>query len=201
MGKEHDTEQRIFEAAKAAFVENGFDGARMADIARRAGINHSMLHYYFRSKELLFGAVFEKVAAEALPPVIALLVSEIPIPERFERFAEAHIRTVATNPALQAFILQELRRNPDALRRFALRSLDGVFERLQADVNVASKRGAIRPVDTRHVVTNILALSVFPFIARPMLQTAFGASDAEFETFLSERRVEVVQFIRSALRP
>jgi TetR/AcrR family transcriptional regulator len=45
------TEERIFEAAKTVFSERGMDGARMQEIADKAGINKSLLHYYFRSKE------------------------------------------------------------------------------------------------------------------------------------------------------
>jgi AcrR family transcriptional regulator len=199
--REHDTEQRIFDAAREVFLEQGFDGARMAEIARRAGINQSMLHYYFRSKEKLFRVVFEKVVTEAIPPVLALLVSDEPVVDRLERFIEAHIKEVSSNPALQAFILQELRRNPDQLRRFVGSNMGNVFERLKTDIDAAAEHGEIRRVDPRHLLANMLALSVFPFVARPMLQTAFRASDDEYESFLSERGDEIVQFIRSALRP
>jgi len=198
---EQDTEQRIFAAAREVFFEHGFDGARMAEIARRAGINQSMLHYYFRSKDRLFESVFEKAAREAIPPVLALLVSDTPLLERLDQFVEAHVSMVCANPHLQAFILQELRRHPDALRRFVGTATDGVFARFGRDLEQAAERGEIRRVNPHHLVANILALSVFPFVARPMLQTAFRASDEQYDQFLSERTEEITQFIRSALRP
>jgi TetR/AcrR family transcriptional regulator len=56
------TEDKIFEAATEVFVDRGMDGARMQDIASYAGINKALLHYYFRTKDQLFNAVFETLA-------------------------------------------------------------------------------------------------------------------------------------------
>ena len=51
--REQNTEQIILEAAEAEFLEKGYSNAKMMAIAQRAGVAHSMLHYYFRSKENL----------------------------------------------------------------------------------------------------------------------------------------------------
>jgi AcrR family transcriptional regulator len=201
MNRDHDTEHRIFEAARAVFFEQGFDGARMSEIARRAEINQSMLHYYFRSKGQLFDAVFRKAAGEVLPPVVAVLRSDLPIVERLDRFVASYIDVISANPHLPAFILQELRRNPDALRRVAGSATEGVFERFGEEVRAAARRGDIREIDPMHLITSVLALCVFPFIARPMLQAGLGLDDEGFECFIAVRRTEVSAFIRSALRP
>ncbi len=198
---EKDTESRVFESAKAVFFEQGFHGARMAEIARRAGINQSMLHYYFRSKDQLFDAVFEKAASEAIPPVLALLLTDMPIADKIERFATGYIDMVSANPHLPAFILQELRRNPEALKRFVGTATEGLVDRLRREVNLAADNGHIRRVDPGHLVANVLALCIFPFIARPMLQTAFAVDDPAYSLFLEQRRQEVSDFIRNALRP
>ena len=196
-----DTETRIFEAAKEAFFEHGFDGARMADIAGRAGINQSMLHYYFRSKEQLFEAVFRKAVSEVIPPVVAGLRGDGPILERIERFVHQYIDTIVVNPHLPAFVLQELRRNPDALRRLIGSTTGGVFDGLKDDIQAAAERVEIRSVDPAHLLTNVLALCIFPFIARPMLQTVFHLDDSAFAGFVSDRKREATDFIRNALRP
>ena len=56
--KDSTTEEKILEAAKEVFMKYGLYGARMQDIADTAGINKALLHYYFRSKEKLFDAVW-----------------------------------------------------------------------------------------------------------------------------------------------
>ncbi|MCD8262058.1 MAG: TetR/AcrR family transcriptional regulator [Bacteroides sp.] len=61
--KEANTEQLLLEAAETEFLEKGYGKARTTEIAKRAGVNHAMLHYYFRTKEHLFEIVFRKKAA------------------------------------------------------------------------------------------------------------------------------------------
>src|SRR5215470_18834221 len=67
------TEQRILDAAHAVFVRRGTAGARMQEIAREAGVNQALLHYYFRTKDQLARAAFARAAAEFLPAVIDVL--------------------------------------------------------------------------------------------------------------------------------
>ena len=55
-----ETEKKILTAAGEIFLEKGHAGARMQEIADRAGINKALLHYYFRSKDKLFHIVFRR---------------------------------------------------------------------------------------------------------------------------------------------
>mgnify|MGYP001126005995 CR=1 FL=1 len=52
------SEQRIYIAAKHAFLKHGYHGTTMEQIARYASSGRAMIHYYFRSKEELFRLVF-----------------------------------------------------------------------------------------------------------------------------------------------
>ena len=70
-----DTETRILSAAREVFTRAGTAGARMQDIAREAGVNQALLHYYFRSKQALADRVFREAAATlfaALPAAIRI---------------------------------------------------------------------------------------------------------------------------------
>jgi hypothetical protein len=53
----------------------------------------------------------------------------------------------------------------------------------------------------RQFLVHVMALTVFPFVARPVLSAAFGLDDAAFTHFLEERRAELPGFILNALRP
>ena len=64
-----ETEKIIIKAAHEVFIEKGLQGARMQEIADRAGINKALLHYYFRSKDKLFDAVFQDIIKEIIPAV------------------------------------------------------------------------------------------------------------------------------------
>lgn len=56
-----DLEKKIIEAAKELFIENGFAETSMSDIAAKVGINRPALHYYFRTKDKMFQAVFGNI--------------------------------------------------------------------------------------------------------------------------------------------
>src|ERR1044071_2972837 len=74
-GRDRDAEQRILDAAHTVFIRRGTAGARMQEIAREAGVNSALLHYYFRAKDRLAAAVFLRAAGELFPAVIAILTS------------------------------------------------------------------------------------------------------------------------------
>lgn len=56
------TIQRILAAAREEFGANGFDGAKMEHIARRAAVSKQLVYLYFRSKNELYGEVLRSLA-------------------------------------------------------------------------------------------------------------------------------------------
>jgi TetR/AcrR family transcriptional regulator len=74
--RDRDTEQRILDAAHAVFVRHGTAGARTQEIAKEAGVNSALLHYYFRTNDRLAGAVFQRAAMQFMPADIRVLGSD-----------------------------------------------------------------------------------------------------------------------------
>jgi AcrR family transcriptional regulator len=56
---ESGTRDAILDAARASFAENGYDGATIRDVARRAGVDPALVHHYFDNKQKLFAAAVE----------------------------------------------------------------------------------------------------------------------------------------------
>ena len=71
----NDRALRIVAAAREEFARRGFAGARVDQIARRAGVNKQLLFYYFHSKRGLFQAVLAQSAGE-LETALAELASK-----------------------------------------------------------------------------------------------------------------------------
>ena len=93
-------------------------GARMQEIADEAGINKAMLHYYFRSKQLLFEAVFKKAFMQLAPQINQVLNSEDSLFEKIENFADKYVSFIMENRFLPNFIIQELNNNPEFAAEF-----------------------------------------------------------------------------------
>ena len=116
---EHDkqTEEKIFEAATEVFIEKGLDGSRMQDIADRAGMNKSLLHYYYRSKDRLFNSVFEMIAMQMLKKFAPVFDGNLTFEEKIRFFFREHISFMQKNPRLPAFLLNEINRHPERIRK------------------------------------------------------------------------------------
>ena len=111
--KNENTESLILEAAKSIFQIKGMDGARMQEIADKAGINKAMLHYYYRSKQMLFEDVFKNAFSLLAPQLNAILNDNSSIEEKIKSFTSNYISFIIKHPYLPGFIIQELNRNQD----------------------------------------------------------------------------------------
>ena len=60
------TLDRIIDAARDAFSRFGFDGARLDEIGKAAGVSKQLVYHYFKTKEELYGVVLDRIAVEVL---------------------------------------------------------------------------------------------------------------------------------------
>ncbi len=197
-----NSEQKILEAAKIVFIKKGFDGARMQDIADEAKINKALVHYYYRSKEELFAKIFDIISSQLLPNIESIIINEIPILDKIERFIHSYIEFVSNNPEIPLFILSEVNKNPERLA-LILKTTQN-FPKIQQfafQVMLEMQLGKLKQVNTIHLMLNILSLCIFPFIARPMVQNVMNLKHDEFDFILKQRKQEVTQFVLAALRP
>ena len=184
---EASTEQIVLNAARKVFTQKGFDGARMQDIADEAGINKSLLHYYFRSKDKLFDSIFKDALLTLLPPLVSVLISDLPLFEKIAYFTDQYIDILSKNPNIAGFVLHELKMNPNRLLGTLTQSgidLSIIDNQLQQE----AKAGNIRPVETTHFVANLISMCVFPFIARPVFMGLLGMGEEGFGHFIEERK-------------
>jgi len=199
-GIEKETDERIYEAARDVFHERGFDGARMQEIANRAGINKALLHYYYRSKDLLFEKVYQAAAKKLIPNVVESLRGGDPLPLKVENFVSGYIDTLRANPYMPGFILHELNRNPVRLQKFLPKMVEQMLGPFLAELKHEINEGNLPQQDPRHFVVNMFSMCVFPFVARPMLQLVLGFDDQGFDHFLIERKVEIPKLLLSGYR-
>ena len=75
----------------------------------------------------------------------------------------------------------------------------GLFEKFAADVNTSIANGEIKPIDPVQLIISLISLSVFPFVAKPLLMRLFGMEENRFEQLMEERKTEVPKFVLNAL--
>jgi len=206
---DRDTEQRILDAAHAVFLRRGTAGARMQEIADEAGVNKALLHYYFRSKNRLAEAVFQRVLSRLLPPVVAVLGSDAEIEDKVRRVVALELEHLARSPFAPAYVISEINLHPDRARQFVKAmtgiEIEGVGPRvrntLDRQLKARARAGTLRPIAVEQFVMNLLSLCLFPFAARPMMAAALGLDDAGFRRFIDQRKKDLPAFFLNALRP
>lgn len=194
------TEKEILEAAKRVFQVKGMYGARMQEIADEAGINKAMLHYYFRSKDKLFDAVFQDAAKNFFSKIRELFSVEKPLLEKIEYFVENYVDLLLHNSFIPAFIITEVHQNPDRIKNVFLESGVSVEMQFINDIKSAISLGIIHPIDPKQLIINIIALCVFPVAAKPIIKTMLSFNDEDYLQFVKTRKKEVSKFIINAIK-
>ncbi|MDD2344568.1 MAG: TetR family transcriptional regulator [Bacteroidales bacterium] len=200
--KEINAEQKIIEAAADIFEEKGFEGARMQQIADKAGINKALLHYYFRSKDLLFEKVFLNIASKIFLKFFKSFNIEGSIFENIETFLQLHQDLLYENRKLPIFFFNEITRNPDLIRKLMLKlEVSNSFQLILKQFEKEKRDGIIRhDVEVSHLLVNIISLSVFPYIGRPIIKEIMEEFDLNYDTFLNERRSMIAQFVINSIK-
>ncbi len=199
MDKILNTEARILEAAKQVFTKKGMDGARMQEIADEAGINKALLHYYFRTKDLLFDRIFAMLFAEVFTIFEKAIQGEVSFEQFLEGFVRHYIKLLNSKPYIPQFVIHELNRKPDRIVEQMQKS-EFDKKRLFAIIEKAAADQIIRPIPPIHLMTNILSMCIFPFVARPIITGFFlDGSEKKYKNYIEERPDQVVDFVKKAV--
>ena len=190
-----ETETRLLDAAEAVFAARGFHATSTAAIARRAGVNKALIHYYFRSKEGLYRAILQRIAQQLRP-----FLEDFSITDPVEALSTATRRYVRL-----------LADHPHYVRLCAYSALDGVpipgdeemHARLVEAATTALQRGAsqriFRAEDPRHVLISVEGMCRFFFEHEEALRPQWG-DDYDRDRIVQERSDHVVRMVLQGLR-
>lgn len=199
-----DMETRIIEAAKRVFVRQGYESATMSDIVREAGIGRTALHYYYRTKERLFEAIFGQLMSVLLPNIDRIMAEEKSMLEKLPPIIEQYITIVQANPSFPLFIINELNRDPEHLYRTILKDPERIqpILRMRKQMEQEMEQGLLRLMPLEDIVTALVGLIVFPMLIRRPLTDLFMEGDREaFDAFLLRRRMLITEIIIRLLAP
>lgn len=190
--EEFTTEQKILHAAHRVFLQKGMDGARMQEIADEAGINKALLHYYYKNKDKLFEAVFVGIFSEFFKKVGGVLISDVSPKEKIIHFVNTYMDTIQANPFAPQFIINEINRDPSIMKKMMLES--GIDPHML--VSLFGKNMVHVHYDIRHIIVSMLGLCIFPYVARPLMETVYFENDSKaYDAFLAERKGFVIEMM------
>ena len=199
--KNSNTEENILNAAISIFQKKGMAGARMQEIADEAKINKAMLHYYFRSKQQLFEAVFLKAFQQLAPQLNLIFASEKDsVFEKIKKFTSSYIDFILDNPFLPNFIIYELNNNPDFVKTFLSQENRPDPQPFLEQIDREIKAGKIKQTNPKQLLLNILSLTIFPFVADTMIKVIMNISEGEFTQLIEERKTLISKQIIDTIK-
>lgn len=173
----------IVQAALEVFAEKGFAGAKLDEIAARAGISKGALYLYFETKEDIFRAVVREAVAPNLDLVEGLLAqATLPFPDLLRLVVGRIVKVIGTSRlgAVAKLVIGESRNFPELARVWhdevvsrALGAMSGALARAQA-------RGEIREGDARLQAFSIVGPVLMGVIWQETF-TPVGASALDLE--------------------
>lgn len=185
------TEQKIILAANKLFTQKGYAATKTRDIAEEAGTNLALLNYYFGSKENLYKKVVQeklKMLLGAVGPVLS--DEQITIEDKIRTITENYTNLLLENEELPIFILNELSVNRELfvnLTQNTRKIAQPVIDKQLRDRGVA-----MSAVD---LVINTLSLTMFPFVAKPLITASGLVKEEEFPEFVNERKGKILEWI------
>lgn len=187
-------EQRIIEVAQNLFIEKGFEKTSMSEIAEKAGINRTALHYYFRTKEKMFQAVFGSIVESFLPKIQAIFDKDMPLLEKLSHVLDEYIAIFKANPHLPRFIMGEIQRDVNHLITAGrVLKLDSYLNSIEQVITLEMEQGRIKSIPMPTVFLTILSQITFPFLAKNLVMVLFYENEESFDAFLLEWKQNIIR--------
>ncbi len=194
------TEEKIKEAARRVFHQKGFAGTTTRDIAREAGMNLALLNYYFRGKKKLFEIIMLETVQGFIQSIKHYLNDQdTSIQQKVEILVENYIDLLQREPNIPVFILSEVRNDPSYLiEQVGLREaiLGSHFVKQLMEFGDKTGRKMANPL---HFLINLLGMTVFPFITKPLLSGVWGMDEKQFKALMDERRILIPRAMKAIL--
>lgn len=198
-----DREQLLLKAAEEEFLEKGFGKARTTEIAKRAGVTHAMLHYYFKTKENLFKMVFAQSAEIMANIMLFALQRDLPFLDRVRRGVEQHFDFIAANPHLTNFIFSEIRSDDRLLAIVTdMMKVKTIPFLIQLDIDIREEvaKGNIKFVESYDILLNVMSLNTTIFSGLPIFSVVVDFGEKDLLEILAERKEKNVDMILSMFK-
>jgi AcrR family transcriptional regulator len=188
-----DKRRQILDAAVRVFAGNGYDTARVGDIAREAGVAYGLVYHYFGSKEAVLEAVFHEAWGRLLAALTQAEETGGDAAEQLSLVVRIVLRTWRDDPDLVRLLVREVIRSPAIQDELA--ELGQAFAAFERIVERGQREGTFRTdVDAR-----LAAFFVYGALDEILTGWVLGTLPDDPQTFVAAER-EVIATCVGGLR-
>jgi TetR/AcrR family transcriptional regulator len=195
------TKQKILTTATELFLKKGVDRVGVREIATKAGINLSLMNYYFQSKEKLFETIFDTLVKERALSIREILESEMPINEKIQKYTHTYIDILLEKPILVSFVLSVIHRNPEKIKTMGAVLALYNSEKFCNQINNEAEAGRVKKVDPEQLYISLISLILFPFSIKELIADRNSFTPEQYIDFIKARKEHISDLIICFLKP
>jgi AcrR family transcriptional regulator len=202
-----DTRRRILDAAEVEFAAKGFDGARLAAIARGAGVQQALIHHYFDDKARLHRAVLER-SLDAMTSGVWEIVDRMrrqltkaDIEDLAYALVDVMLHFYANHGVVLHIARHDSLRGESAAADVVADHLRPIFGAIAGRMEELQRTGELRSdFDPRQICMCAVAMASFPFQEERFF-TSLWPTDCRSEAFLATQRRAIVEMVLGRIMP
>ena len=194
--KDSTTENHIKETAKNIFFKEGRYQATTQDIADTAGVNRTLLHYYFRSREMLLEIVLGEGQAEFKEKMSKKIDQTLSFKARISQFIDVWMEQTNEYPYLDSYLVSQMH-NGAFLENLVNKSKTNQKELSDflTDIENEMKAGSITKMEPIQFVLNLISMISYPLIMRPLLEKTFSLNKKSYSKVMEDRKEAIMATI------
>ncbi|MBQ2375366.1 MAG: TetR/AcrR family transcriptional regulator [Bacteroidales bacterium] len=201
--QKNNMEEQILLVAKELFMQNGYEGVSTTQVAKAAGCNQALVHYYYRTKQNLFKIICQQEIQKMLKILVDIPQEDISFEDFIENIIEAQIGFLKNNPDAPFFIIGELRHNSEVLKM--MRELFSEFGKeivgkIRMFVEMKQSKGELNDVSVEDLLIDIVSLDVMSFVGQVLFTQILEMDSQTQEAFLERRKTHIKKLILSSIK-
>lgn len=204
MKEDKNMEEVILESATELFLKKGFAATSTTEIARHAGCNQALVHYYYRTKDKLFEAIFENKIKKFVQSLLVGFDEGLTFEERLAYKIGSHFDMLAENPKLPVLLFSEISTNPQRLELFKEALKDRpqkVLSSLNVDLQREIAKGNVRQMTVYDLILDIISLNIIMFLMETPFKAITKMSEEDYKDLLERRKEENITLILNGIKP
>lgn len=186
------TEQLIKDTAKHLFFAEGKIHATNQEIADAAGVNRTLVNYYFKSRDILFDQVFNEAQEALVATLDEVMESPVPFKQKIEHLVTVFLKEFGQFPYRELFIITQMNNNSVIN---AKKARVKKVETLLTEITTAMEKGTIKTMDPRHFLMNLFSLMAYPLVTAPLNKILFNMNDQTYAELMEQRKQLIFETI------
>jgi TetR/AcrR family transcriptional regulator len=154
--KRDESIRRILDAAMEVFAESGYEGARVDEIAKRAGVNKAMIYYRIGDKKTLYEGVIHDVFGDTVERIAKDIRDDFSPEDKFKTYIANIAETMAQHPPLPRIMIREVASGWTHFSELVIKDISGILVIIREIIDEGVKKGVF--IDINPVVVHLMVI-------------------------------------------